>query len=77
MAPAADVLLEDGLIASIAAPGVLSMASPATDPAGRLLTPGLTDPHLHPDKAFGLAEEAGSAGGVARRSSLCGRASPL
>ncbi len=61
----ADVLLEDGLIASIDAPGVLSMASPAIDAAGRLLTPGLTDPHLHPDKAFGLSGDAGSASGVA------------
>jgi cytosine/creatinine deaminase len=57
----ADVLLQDGLIAEIVAPGVLLVGGPAYDVAGRLLTPGLTDPHLHPDKAFRLASEAGSA----------------
>jgi cytosine deaminase len=31
------------------------------DLAGRLVTPGLTDPHLHPDKAFGLEDDDGSA----------------
>jgi cytosine deaminase len=31
------------------------------DVAGHLLTPGLTDPHLHPDKAFGLEDDDGSA----------------
>jgi cytosine/creatinine deaminase len=60
----ADVLLQDGLIADIVEPGLLPGDNPVYDAAGRLLTPGLTDPHLHPDKAFGLSGDAGSATNV-------------
>jgi cytosine deaminase len=35
------------------------------DLAGQLVTPGLTDPHLHPDKAFGLEDDAGAASTLA------------
>ena len=53
-----DVLLESGRIAALgndAPPRALTI-----DAHQRLLTPGLTDPHLHPDKAFGLEDAAAS-----------------
>ena len=53
----ADVLLQGGEIAEVSYPGALQVLAPAHDVAGRLLTPGLTDPHLHPDKAFGLSDD--------------------
>ena len=45
----ADVAVNDGLIAAVAAPGTLS-AGPGTrvhDAAGQLVVPGLVDTHVH------------------------------
>jgi len=57
----ADLLLNDGTIAAIEAPGVLPPMPGEIAVHGRLITPGLADPHLHPDKAFGLDDAGGSA----------------
>ena len=58
----ADLLIEGGRIAAIDGSGaVTSPAADRIDAHGRLVTPGLTDPHLHPDKAFGLDDEEASA----------------
>jgi cytosine deaminase len=55
----ANVLLQNGRIAALHHP---EMGDGRTiDARQRLLTPGLTDPHLHPDKAFGLESAAGGA----------------
>jgi cytosine/creatinine deaminase len=56
----ADLLVEDGTIAAIEARGVLPPTPNEIAVQGRLITPGLADPHLHPDKAFGL-DDAGNA----------------
>ena len=57
----ADLLLEDGTIAAVEAPGILPPVPEEIAAHGRLITPGLADPHLHPDKAFGLDDALGSA----------------
>jgi cytosine deaminase len=62
---AADVLIEGGMLCNIAPSRALA-GDTRYDVGGRLLTPGLTDPHLHPDKAYGLAEEADSASDVSQ-----------
>ncbi|HEY2594597.1 MAG TPA: amidohydrolase family protein [Chloroflexota bacterium] len=57
----ADVLIVSGRIERVAPGGAISVSDEIStfDAGGGLLTPGLTDPHIHPDKAFGLeAEEA-------------------
>ncbi|HEV7666771.1 MAG TPA: amidohydrolase family protein, partial [Chloroflexota bacterium] len=58
-----DVLLRGTRIEAVETAGqfAMSAADNAYDVRGQLLTPGLTDPHLHPDKAFGLEEDDGSA----------------
>jgi cytosine deaminase len=53
----ANVVLDGGRIAAIEGRDVASFDGQAIDARGHLLTPGLTDPHLHPDKAFGLENE--------------------
>jgi cytosine/creatinine deaminase len=58
----ADVLVRDGRIATLHP--TADWQGPVVDANHRLLTPGLTDPHLHPDKAFGL--EVQSAGANSR-----------
>jgi cytosine deaminase len=55
-----DLVVDSGAIAAIDAPGALPAMEHELDAAGRLVTPGLADPHLHPDKAFGLDEATGS-----------------
>jgi cytosine deaminase len=57
----ADLLLEGGSIIAVERPGILPLAQTEIDAGGRLATPGLADPHLHPDKAFGLDDAASSA----------------
>ena len=56
-----DVLIISGTIEEVASAGTLSVSEQTRtfDAAGKLLTPGLTDPHIHPDKAFGLEADDG------------------
>jgi cytosine/creatinine deaminase len=61
---AADLLLSDGKIAAIEPRGTFDSAIPCIFARGRLVTPGLADLHLHPDKAFGLDNSASSAGTI-------------
>jgi cytosine deaminase len=62
----ADVLIDGATIHSVAPPGAVPCTNALPFAAhGRLLTPGLTDPHLHPDKAFGLDNDVGSAATLA------------
>ena len=62
----ADLLIEGATIREVLAPGTISVPAAQRLPVdGRLLTPGLTDPHLHPDKAFGLDSDSTSAATLA------------
>jgi cytosine deaminase len=54
----ANVILTDGRIATIQRAAIDSWMGETIDARGHLLTPGLTDPHLHPDKAFGLETDS-------------------
>jgi cytosine deaminase len=57
-----DILVIDERIEAVEPAGALAeTGSERMDLAGDLVTPGLTDPHLHPDKAFGLEEDDGAA----------------
>jgi cytosine/creatinine deaminase len=60
-----DVLLRDGRVAALGA-GLPPDAATAEriDASGRLLAPGLVDPHLHLDKAFLLDRLPGQVGSV-------------
>lgn len=62
----ADLLIEDGRIAVIEGPGVIqAQGHDLIDACGMLITPGLTEGHLHPDKAFGLESQADEADSLA------------
>jgi cytosine deaminase len=52
--------LVDGRITFVRPADLNGWHAQQMDAHGRLLTPGLTDPHLHPDKAFALELEAES-----------------
>ena len=61
-----DVLVVGEFVEAIEPAGTLAQTSwECVDLAGHLLTPGLTDPHLHPDKAFGLEDDTGAASTLA------------
>jgi cytosine deaminase len=56
-----DLLVVGECVEAIQPAGTLAKTQwECLDVAGQLVTPGLTDPHLHPDKAFGLEDDAGS-----------------
>jgi cytosine/creatinine deaminase len=57
-----DLSLSGATIAAVEWPGKLPRASLEVVVKGRLVTPGLADPHLHPDKAFALDGADGVAG---------------
>jgi cytosine deaminase len=52
----ADVAIVDGRIDLVSHAPIEHWQGADIDAHGKLLTPGLTDPHLHPDKAFGLED---------------------
>ena len=57
-----DLLLSGGVISAVNPAGEANPAAPTSliDGAGRLVTPALADPHLHPDKAYLLDSVAGA-----------------
>jgi cytosine/creatinine deaminase len=60
-----DLLLAEGRIAAIEPAGTFDETMPVIEAEGRLVTPGLADLHLHPDKAYGLDSSAESAATIA------------
>jgi cytosine deaminase len=61
-----DIFLRGESLESIEPAGVLDqVGSESIDLAGQLVTPGLRDPHIHPDKAFGLEDDTGAASTLA------------
>ncbi len=56
-----DVLIVSGRIEEVATVGAITVSEQTGifEAGGKLVTPGLTDPHIHPDKAFGLEAEHG------------------
>jgi len=61
-----DVLVIGEFVQAVEPVGTLAQTGwECVDLAGQLVTPGLTDPHLHPDKAFGLEDDTGAASTLA------------